>query len=290
MTALAFSPDGRWVLVGSQAGLEVRSWPELKVDRRLETDLLHIHDVEFAPNGELLAAGGGRPAEEGAVEVFRWPEGRRLYHVKPHDDLVTAVAWSPDSQSWACASHDRTASVHTAREGKETHRVRGHSRALLAACYSLDGKTLITAGVDRSLRVWDARNGTRRGVLENHTRAVHDLTMRPARTPEELPLLASVSDDRTVRFWQPTIGRLVRFVRFESAALAVDWTADGKRAVVTCSDGHVRVVDPETVEVVEDLAAIRGWAYSLAVSPRAREVVVGGEKGELRRLVLGSKK
>jgi WD40 repeat protein len=100
-------------------------------------------------------------------------------------------------------------------------------------------------------------------------------------------MLASVSDDRTVRFWQPTIGRMVRFVRLEGAVpLAVAWMPAGEAIVASCTDGRVRLVDPDTVNVLHDLPAIEGWAYSIAVHPQGREVVVGGEEGQLRRVVL----
>ena len=65
--------------------------------------------------------------------------------------------------------------------------------------------------------------------------------------------------------------------------MAVDWTANGAYAVVVCDDGHLRVVDPESVEVVEDIPAVKGWAYSVAASPRTDEIVVGGEHGQIER-------
>ena len=45
VTALAFAPDGEVVLVGSQAGLEVRAWPGLETKRKLATSLAHINDL-----------------------------------------------------------------------------------------------------------------------------------------------------------------------------------------------------------------------------------------------------
>ena len=44
ITAIAFSPDGKSVVIGSQSGLQVRSWPDLKQRRPIETGLVHLHD------------------------------------------------------------------------------------------------------------------------------------------------------------------------------------------------------------------------------------------------------
>src|SRR5262245_19204161 len=73
VTALALTPDGKSVVVGSQAGLEVRTWPELERVRTLATELPHVHDLVFAPDGKTLAAVGGAPAQSGMVELYRWP-------------------------------------------------------------------------------------------------------------------------------------------------------------------------------------------------------------------------
>ncbi|MGH7129884.1 MAG: hypothetical protein ACREIV_15040, partial [Planctomycetaceae bacterium] len=78
MTALVFSPDGRTLLVGSQAGVEVRSWPELKSLRTLDSELPHVADLAFSPDGTKLAVVGGSAAESGVVEIFHWPQGTRV--------------------------------------------------------------------------------------------------------------------------------------------------------------------------------------------------------------------
>jgi WD40 repeat protein len=97
-------------------------------------------------------------------------------------------------------------------------------------------------------------------------------------------LIASIGADRTLRFWQPTIGRLVRFARLPSEPLAVEWTADGSHAAATFADGHLRLIDPNTVEVVHDLPVLAGWAYTLARSPRDGSFFVGGENGRMQRV------
>jgi len=94
------------------------------------------------------------------------------------------------------------------------------------------------------------------------------------------PLVVSVGGDRTVRFWQPEIGRLVRFARLEAIPLAAVWSPDGATAHVACRDGRVRSVQAENAKVVHDVAAIDGVAYSIALAPDDR-LLVGGERGKL---------
>src|SRR5690606_28807682 len=136
---------------------------------------------------------------------------------------------------------------------------------------------------DESIRLWDAPTGAARRVLANHTRAVNDLQLRPAAEPRTLPMIASAGDDRTVRLWQPTIGRLVRFARLDSPALALAWTADGRRPWAACRDGRGCQVDPDEATIVANVPAIDGVAYAIAVAPDG-SIVVAGSGGQLRRI------
>src|SRR5262245_30852993 len=49
ITALAFAPDSKSLLAGSQAGVRQLSWPELKPLGTLKTTLASVHDLAFSP-------------------------------------------------------------------------------------------------------------------------------------------------------------------------------------------------------------------------------------------------
>jgi WD40 repeat protein len=276
ITAAAFSPDGKQVVLGSQDGIEVRSWPELKVTSRLKTELSHVHDLAFSPDGKTLLAAGGSPAKSGAVEVLTWPEGKLVHRVAEHKDLVYRVAFAPDGSCWATASADGTCRVCATDTGKLVARFEGHSRAVLALAFFPDGKTIVSVGVDQTLQLWEAANGKHVRTLDNHTAAVNDVAVCPG-VPANAPLVvASVGEDRTVRLWQPTTGRLMRFTRLESVPRAVAWSAKGDRLLVGCNDGKLRVLDFDTLDVVEK-QGLEGRIHTLVPDSKGnREVLLGG--------------
>ncbi len=294
IAALAFTPDAGAVVVGSQAGLAVRSWPDLQQRRKIATQLANVLDLAFSPNGKFLAVAGGHPAEKGLVEVFDWPSGESLHLYSGHRDSVAAIVWTSNS-AFATASLDRDIILWDTTSKKPVRRLRGHSRGVTALCYLANEQLLVSAGIDRNLRVWGAASGKLVRTLNNHTREVHQLATRPRTSGPHtsglqisgLAMAASVGDDRTVRLWQPSIGRMVRFAQLDAAPLAVAWLPDGSRIAVATTAGDLQLIDPDTVEIVQNISAVEGWAYSLAAHPTDGSLLVGGRNGQLRRIIPG---
>lgn len=283
ITCLTFTPDGQSVVTGSQSGLSVHNWPDLTQQKTIDTTLVNVHDLAFSPDGKSLAVAGGTPSEAGLVEVFTWPSGKSSFVLSGHKDSVMSVVWI-DNTTLASSSLDHEIIVWNIETKQPTQRITGHSRGVASLCYLAEAKLLVSAGLDQNLRVWQLPSGEPVRTLNNHTREVHQLALRPG--VEGLPMIASVSNDRTVRLWQPTIGRMVRFAKLDSIPLAVAWLPSGSHFAVTCEDGHVRLIDPHTLEIRQDTPAVKGWAYSLAIHPTEATLLIGGQHGQLKRIVL----
>ena len=277
VTSLAFAPSGDRLVAASQTGITVYSWPELETLQRQTCSAGNLHDLAFSPDGSQLAAAGGDPAEQGMVELFSWPSLDSLQLCRGHEDSVLAVIWL-DDQRLASASLDHDIIVWDIESRSERLRLTGHSRGV-SDLTSLDGRILVSAGLDHQLRVWDLDSGELLRSLNNHTQRVHAAVQRPA--SPGLPMVASLSDDRSVRFWQPTIGRMVRFARLDVRPLDCCWLPDGSLLAVACEDGAVRWIDPESAAVSEKSPGLDGWAFSIAIAPDASAVVIGGRGGKL---------
>jgi WD40 repeat protein len=282
ITAIAFAPDGESVVVASQAGLSVHDWPDLNRVRNLTTTLVNIHDMAFSPNGDSLAVAGGTPSETGMLQILAWPDGVSSCELHGHSDSVLAVVWK-DSSSVATTSLDHEIVVWDVAEQRPVERLNGHSRGVSDLCFLSGHDVWVSSGLDQNLRVWNSESGTVIRTLNNHKNEIHEISLRPA--VSGLPMVASVSNDRTVRLWQPTIGRMVRFAQLNATPLAVTWLTDGSLIAVATTDGDVRLIDPDTVEVLATIPAISGWAYSIAVHPSDGSLLVGGRNGQLKRII-----
>jgi WD40 repeat protein len=282
IVAVAFAPEGSRVVAASQTGVQIRLWPDLQSAERLATKLEQVHDVRFAPGGKLLAIAGGSPGERGAVELWEWPAAKLKATLPAGDDVVYRAAWNAEGTVLALACADKVVRLQPV-DGAAPRVCQVHSAAVLSTAW-LTADQVLSAGVDQSIRLLTPKSGEVVRTFDNHTAAVRDLAIRPG-THEGPPLVASAGADRTVRFWQPTIGRLVRFARLPSAPTAICWTPDGLQALAACEDGRLRAIDPATIGVTE-IVGIRGWAYAVAASPDGQSAVMGGEGGELRKVSL----
>jgi WD40 repeat protein len=287
VTAMAIAPDraadNRPVLVtASQAGVAVRLVDDPATAERLPSDLDHVHDVEFSPDGRRLAVAGGDPSEFGVVELYSWPDRKQLLRFDGHDDVIMDVAFSPDGLQLATAGMDTTARLVDAQTGQTLQELAGHSKSLTCVQFLPDGKYLVTGSLDHSLRVWNLTTGQVVRTLNNHTQPVTSVALKPQPDSTALPVIASAGRDRTVRFWQPTIGRMMRFARLPEIAQAITWTPDGNSLLAACRDGRVRAIDPVTLQLTEpDGRQTTGWLYSLAVSPDAKQIFTGDADGSV---------
>lgn len=277
ITAAALAPDGKQIVIGSQSGIEIRSWPELFAVGSLATELIHVHDLRFSPDGRTLLAAGGAPAETGITEMWSWPVGNRIRSVAGHEDVVYRAAWSPNGMQWATASADGVCQTFDASTGGRLTRYEGHSRAVLALCYMPDGKTIASVGVDQTLRLWDSHTGEHRRTLDNHVGTINGVAVQPVVSEQFPPMVATIAEDRTVRFWQPSIGRLVRFARLPSVPRSLVWSTDGSRLSVGCNDGRIRIIETENAETVGDIDGIDGRIHELVLDSAKGRLFISGE-------------
>ena len=246
----------------------------------------NLHDIKFSPDGLTLAVGGGSPAQAGIIEVYSWPQFEVIKKLEGHDDSVRSVAWF-DRNKLFSGSIDRSIKLHTTDGKGASEHLKlflGHSRSVNAICL-LDGeKTLVSGGLDQSIRVWDIESGKLVRSMSQHTQGINSLALRPGAAA--LPMVASAAADRTLRFWQPTIGRMVRYIRLQSKPLSIAWLNDNRSIAAACEDGKVRIVDANEVKLLQTIVAFDGWAYPIAVHPNDGSLAVGGSNDAIKRLQL----
>ena len=234
VTAMALSPDRRSLILSSHSGMEIRELHDnmKSVQKAFEAD--QISDLEFSPDGTMLVVSGGTPGQFGVTEILKWPSCERYALHRDFDEVCTAVAWSPD------CCHIAVGLLWTTTDNK-----------------SGAGTVLISSSLDQSIRLFvpdvteKGMTITQTRVLEQHTREVQGISLADgaSRFQNEKLTLVSWGDDRTLRFWQPLTGRMLRFARLDNEVIDAAWDPEGKFVMAALSNGEVVAVELQNANI-----------------------------------------
>lgn len=116
---------------------------------------------------------------------------------------------------------------------------------------------------------------TGRVTLAGHKRAVTSMAFSP-----DGSLLATGSDDRTVRLWETRTGSLVNTLGgAQGGVYYVTFSPDGRLLASLSGDDRPRVWDVSNGRLRATLQGHAGRVYNLAFSPDGRTVVTGSKDG-----------
>jgi WD40 repeat protein len=122
--------------------------------------------------------------------------------------------------------------------------------------YAPDGHYLLAA-VGDDLRIWDAAD-----YRLLHNLQEHDSTIYRIAVSADSKLVATVSDDMSVRLWNLPAGQHQRALAgHQSFPVAVAFSRDGRRLASVSNDGTIHIWDTTSGQeliVLTDLAAVQG--------------------------------
>ena len=130
--------------------------------------------------------------------------------LKGHSNWVDSVAYSPDGQTVASGSNDKTIKLWNVKTGKLLQTFEGHSKWVNSVAYSPDGQTLASGSNDNSvgevlasgsfddtIKLWNVKTGKLLQTLEGHSISVNSVAYSP-----DGQTLASGSGDDTIKIWR----------------------------------------------------------------------------------------
>lgn len=283
ITALAVNADGSVLAIGRPRSLELFRPGSSEPAQPHPLPLPKITCLAFQSTGQRLWVAGGTPGESGLVLALDLPSLAEARRIPVDHDLVQAVAPSPDNRwiAWSDgADLHLQAPVPDPAGSSPQHVLRGHSARVLGIAWSPDATFLTSVASDRAVKVWTTTQTTPLRTFSQHTEAPNAVAFQPG---APVPTCATGGDDRTVRVWQPGIGRMVRIVRDHDAAiLALAYTPDGRQIYTADAAGRVRRIDASSDQVLGNWSASEDWIHALAVHPRHVWIATGDAAGALR--------
>jgi WD40 repeat protein len=321
--AVAFSPDGMRFATAS-ADRTARIWDTVNVKQPMT--LSHasaVKSVQFSPDGQKLLTvsldftaqiwgsntgkrlGSALSRGDKVITAILSPDGTRILtgnqdgakfweigggsQVSPplhHRARISAISFSPNSQSVLTASWDGTGRIWNAKTGEPIGLPLEHSGTIQSAAFGPDGGTVVTGGgaLDKTARLWDARTGRPLCPPLIHPCGVTAVDFSP-----DGKTVLTIGADRKVRLWSvsnPSLGPTEQLANEKGHASRNDSTmvrsTDGSMVLKSDQRETARLWDVATSTPIGPRLLHSGSVSALAFSPDGRMMATGDSEGTVQ--------
>ena len=288
VTALVISTMGDEIIFARNEQLFRSHLINRETSVRIDTKVPRVMCLRYVQQGRQLLVAGGLPGESGSVELLDLVNKKSIWYVEHHADVVYDLDVQADLL--VTVSHDQHCHLVDLENGTIQGTFQGHSRPVMGARFMDD--VVVSVSGDSSMRIWDAVKQRQTRMLDNHRARINSIVMWPSssgvgqQTTKTLAVCCTISNDKTVRFWQPSIGRMVRFYQMKSAmplcmAPAVNPSGEFEVTVGT-SDGRIVTVDYKTAKLQFEKQVSKVPIEVIAKHPYKEAWMTGDSAGVLR--------
>lgn len=199
--SIAVSPDGRTLASGDADGnLDLWDVPSGKKSRSHQLD--HpVEAVTYSADGKLLAVGDA----DRTVRVFDASSGAIVRTLKSRS-YIESLDFSPDATLLAAGTRDPGLELWDLRGDapSQTLKVEGDHLAVMAGfvAFSPDGRFVVCGGHGKDIAVFDVAKRAPHVELRGHGHPATAITFLPNGR------LISGGEERTIRLWDPSAGKL----------------------------------------------------------------------------------
>ena len=288
VTALAFSPQGKSLLVGFYGRVVVWDLVESRIVQELNDVAGSVNDLQFSPDGKLLSVVGGKPFSQGEIRLYDPSAQLRLVSsFAAHKETILTQAFSPDSQRLATAGLDKVVEIRDVSTGKTMAEMKDHSDTVQCVAFSPKGDLLATAGMDRTIKISDGMTAKGKMTINPEIKGFLALAFSPdgkyVLTSGESPEvrwweLATVADDLTEGGWRPTR----KMEGHVGPVQAMRFSPDGRLLATASADHSVCLWDGATGHLVRTLVDCDNLVYAVAFSPDSKLLAAGSWDGFVR--------
>ncbi|HZV03889.1 MAG TPA: WD40 repeat domain-containing protein [Gemmataceae bacterium] len=257
VSAIVLSPDGNTLAMWSGPNshhLYLWDWQGGEGPRELKVPRNGANRLCFSPDGKFLAASADF---EPIVRLWDTASGKSRKRLELRADIsIGGLAFHPDGKKLAVSDYGNRVGKNWSggillldpESGKVLREMPTPGESPWRVAFSSDGRWLATFG-GHTLHVWDLRHGAEVAAdAESHTDIVGQVVASVR------GLIATASDDHTVRVWDAATGKQQRKLQHGHWVRAAAVSPDGRRLVSSSLDDSVRLWDLDTGKEIYRLA------------------------------------
>jgi len=267
-----WSKDSRFLATGSSDNSAI-IWDLSNIQSVSQCKLQHgeadskqgahqVNTLDWSPDGKYLVTG----CSDGSVRLFDH-NGSLIHSIQGKERIIHAVRFDPSGQRFIVGDSLSKLRVCAAQNGQKIKSIKLNHEAIHDAAW----KNEISFAVgcyDGVVAVFDSIEAEP-VILTGHTLIVNSV----AWDLQDNGILASCSDDSTVRVWKNNQEQYV-LSGHRFAVYAIKWSINGLLAS-SSMDCTVRIWDPNTGNCLHVLQQHQKLIYALSFSPCGRYLVSG---------------
>jgi len=245
-----FIPSGEWLAVNSD---DYKVWllhKDLWLSTNAGTDGVDIitakkltYDMAFSPDSKWLAVAEG----DGSTNAILYNMQEKTVATLTHEDGITTIACSPDSQHLAISGNNKLVTVWDIATAEKQHELE-HTTEIFSVSYSPAGNLLL-AGGDGQVAIWDLATQT---VIETLTEPGQ---INVIAFSDDGNLFASSSSQGLTYIWEVQENKFTQVAQYaqNGEALSLDFSPDNKFLAIGGKEGTAYLID---LSIYQEVARI----------------------------------
>ncbi len=239
------------------------------------------------PGAENQSEGGTFASGSfGTIRIWNLKSGALLQTIAAHKDWVKTLAISPNGQTLASGSADKTIRLWNMNNGSRMLTIAGpgaHWGPVNTLAFTPDGQRLASGSDDNTIKIWDIRSGTRLRTIQ-----VGAGVNAVAFTPDGRRII-SAANDNTVKIWDLTTGaRLLTLRGHGHPVLSLAISPDGNTLASGSRDNTIVIWNLRTGERKYQLIGDSTWVRSVVIGPEGKMLASSGGTIEIWDLATGT--
>ena len=201
-----------------------------------------------------------------------------------HLSSIHSIGFSPDGQTLASGSADRTVKLWKLDSRVARCSLSGHSSLINAVAFSPDGRTLASVSWDHTIKIWNLETKELIHTLCEHSGWIKSVVISP-----DGQSLASSSADKSIKIWDLGCGKVrATFCGHSGAVEAIATSPDGEILASGSADKTIKIWNLGSSDLQLTLDGHSDTVHSLTFSPSGQILISASADKTIKIWDLGS--